>query len=55
MIDFKKYAVEKAIQAKCTKCQDIPFCKLTDMYRQLEKPTSKNISQLRSCLFYKPQ
>lgn len=55
MIDFKKYAIERAIQTKCTKCQDSSFCKLTDMYKQLEKITVKNIAQLERCLFYKPQ
>jgi hypothetical protein len=52
-MDPKKFTINFLIEIKCKKCTDISFCKLYEYYKNVEKPTIKNINNLTNCLYYK--
>lgn len=54
-MDPVKYALYQVINTKCVECKDFSFCKLPFYYHKLEKPTVKDLINLKNCIFFKKQ
>ena len=50
-----KYALYQEINTKCVVCKDFSFCKLPFYFHELEKPTIKDLINLKNCIYFKKQ
>lgn len=48
-----KQAINNMLVKKCSNCNDKTFCKLQTYYKNIEKPTIKDLENLTKCLYYK--